>query len=181
MKSFLFKPRLRKQILLGNKTVTRRLKDGYQVGDIVYLKEPYIKDHNGFIGFEDEVGFDLQHQQDFGWKKISPLFLPAAKARHFVKITEKSSEKLHDITEEDCIREGIESVICYGEKRWFIYSKYFVNLPWDKIPVASTTDDPLKSFYSLWVAINGRRSWWDNPTVYRYQFELLPDFKYQDQ
>ena len=95
------------------------LKPRYNVGDILYLKEPYKKCTRGLsesrhtsilyrYGEEtpcDKVGVDGSSYYT-GWK--NKLFMPAYAARHFIKITAVRAERLQDISGYDCVRESIE-------------------------------------------------------------------------
>lgn len=86
------------------------------------------------------------------------IFMPREACRLFLKVTDVRAERLQDITEQDAIAEGI-SLHKYG------YRDY---LDWD-----SHHTDPKESFRSLWISINGKDSWDQNPWVWVYQFEKL--------
>ncbi|EGK01703.1 hypothetical protein [Dysgonomonas gadei] len=99
----------------------------YKVGDVLYLKEPYKKWTRGLsegrhtsilykYGEEtpcDKVGTEGNSYYT-DWK--NKLFMPASAARHFIKITEVRAERLQDITEEDCKKEGIIDVEFYPDE-----------------------------------------------------------------
>ncbi len=89
-------------------------KPRYHIGETLYLKEPYkTVDAPVFI----EYGFDKPnptyesgHISDFRGKGYeNKLFMPAGFAREFIRITGIKCERLLDISEEDCIAEGIET------------------------------------------------------------------------
>jgi hypothetical protein len=81
------------------------------VGEIVYLKEPFnitdpkepLYKHKGdVIGLYSRNGVEAKKQY---W--IHGNFMPEKFARYFIKITGVRCERLQDISDEDCIKEGI--------------------------------------------------------------------------
>lgn len=84
------------------------LKPRLLVGDIVRLNEPYFIINWGHILYK----FD-NHPDNKDLKFHNNLSMPAAAARAFVKITSVKCERLLDISDEDCIAEGIEKEGAY--------------------------------------------------------------------
>jgi len=105
-------------------------KPKYSVGEVVYVGEAWgvgTRPHpvHGWVdGFEykaDEAGLDghedlpLYTNDDINWEEYeskrgdwkSPMFMPEAAARTFLKITSVRPERIKDISEEDCFAEGI--------------------------------------------------------------------------
>jgi len=126
-KPVLFKPFLIDAIVRGNsfdlndglgertffKTQTRRDHKLGDVGDKLWVKESYYENDN------DNDGFLYQRDSENGWcfsKKYghkirprwkSPLFMKKKYARVWLEITGIRQERLGDISETDCIKEGI--------------------------------------------------------------------------
>ncbi len=104
-------------------------KPRYKVGDIVYIKEAHYKygywlltggrQGKEFQITSDEVKFSETPPTEIltsahlrlGWYKRSPLFMPEKDARYFLKITSVRPERLHQITEEGSVREGLSENI----------------------------------------------------------------------
>lgn len=166
----------------GSKTKTRRIKKGkprYKVGDIVYLKEPYrISNINGGYEFiyqfsKARVKFtgsakDLeklliqQKKSKYGW--LNKLFMPESAARVFIEITDVRAERLQDISEEDCIKEGIfyapVQILSWIEELTPMWSNGF-----------NLYETPQKAYAALIDHINGKGTWSSNPLVYVYGFK----------
>ena len=173
----LFNTEMVKAILAGNKTQTRRLKAGWKVGDLLYVRE-------AFRYYEDDVIWDcIQYRADKA--KIKPDFdadhagrnqafqfsarceeagingkwtpsihMPKKFSRIKLRVTEMRTEKLQEITEDDAEAEGID------------FLRYL-----------SDTDEtlsPIKLFCALWLscAKPGFR-WSDNPSVIVTKFERV--------
>ena len=91
--------------------------------------------------------------------------MPQSAARYFIKITDVRVEHLQEITEEDCIKEGIESftkderVFKYGLEGWV----------WSDMPRS-----PIEAYAALIDQINGKGTWESNPFVFVYDYELMP-------
>ena len=150
----------------GSKTETRRIFKGnpkYKVGDTVYLKEPYYIDPSEMNGCNILYKFE-KDINGIKWK--NKLFMPEFAARVFIEITEVREERLQDISEEDCIKEGI--LFCHvsgidsytngiGEniKNLFLQRSY---------PTAR------EAYAALIDKINGKGTWNSNPWVYVYGF-----------
>ena len=103
------------------------------------------------------------------WYKRNSLFMPKEAARIFLKVTGVKVERVHDISEQDAISEGISKI---HWSRHVPDSKYVDYLD------QSTENfmhglSPRDSFRSLWSSINGSESWEANPFVFVYSFEKL--------
>lgn len=154
MKGILFKEPLFNAVIEGRKTQTRRImnpqpdarglrtanvlfedwhgneaKPRYKMGEIVYMKEPYIDDlsmEKTYYKFEksdfEEVQLQVARMYGVGtptniWK--NKLFMPADVARYFIKVTSVRAERIADISEEDAIAEGIEKISNEAWKDYF--------------------------------------------------------------
>lgn len=158
MKGICFIEELFHAVVNGLKTQTRRIKKSdtprYEVGEILYLKEPYLDTPFGEIYY----GFDESRFKGKGWK--NKLFMPEKYARHFIRITKVRAERLQDISTEDCLKEGIE------------YNKY--NDPYYFHPLSEGGEDTAQDAYAELIdKINGKGTWESNPFVWVYDFELV--------
>lgn len=138
------------------------IKPRYKIGETVYLKEPYIESTDGvYYKFDHK---DLKMILSYGYEKQwqNKLFMPVRCARNFIKITNVRCERLQDISEENCITEGIYFHEEYGTKGFTCDA--FPNFAY------STAKE---AYETLWVEINGKSSWNENPPVWVYEFELM--------
>lgn len=88
--------------------------------------------------------------------------MPKVASRIWLMVEEIRVERLQDISEEDAIAEGIESIDQHGSKVWKRYDGYSL-----------VTSDPVVSFWSLWASINGEDSWLSNPWVWVVKYRIL--------
>lgn len=119
------------------------------------------------------------------WKPS--IHMPKAVCRIWLKVTDVRAERLQSITDDDCVREGVDHYYnrdfrqvrykdyskaapgCYKPQRFFRVE--------DPILGYGEWEEPKESFQSLWLSINGKESWEKNPWVWVYSFERceMPD------
>lgn len=194
MKGICFTEPLFHKVVKGEKTQTRRVathqhfsyselsnvKQGvyihpaipkYKVGEIVYLKEPYVKVSSGRI-FRKYDKSDCSYLRFLGenpdakgaWN--NKFFMPESAARYFIEITAVRAKRLQDISDEDCIKECIE------------YAPMCI-LSWkDELTPAwangiNRYSTPQKAYAALINKINGKGTWEKNPFVWVYDFKLI--------
>ena len=143
------------------------VKPKYQVGEEVYLKEPYHKDSNDDIHYKFGYPENQQEMDKHGLKWSNKLFMPESAARHFIEITAVRAERLQDISEGDCVKEGIEYSpeavpIGYPFGIQFPYNNGFHNYTTAKDAYAALIDK-----------INGKGTWEKNSFVWVYDFRLI--------
>lgn len=136
----------------------------YKVGETVYLKEPYI-----ITGQTYEYEYLHENKTDIACIKRNggyknKLFMPEIAARYFIKITNVRAERLQDISEEDCIKEGIEEYP-FG----WIYFNHKKKLSGGM----QSFSTPIGAYSSLIDSINGKGTWESNPWVWVYDYELI--------
>lgn len=140
----------------------------YKVGETVYLKEPYI-----ITGQTYEYEYLHENKTDIACIKRNggyknKLFMPERAARYFIKITGVRAERLQDIGDADCIKEGISQGVCSGGAFWGVkltdgtYTSY--------------SDSPREAYKMLIEKINGSGTWENNPWVWVYDYELTKQF-----
>ena len=192
MKKIMFNDKycLTKAVLDGTKTMTRRvLKEGtplgnweettkhlpYKVGDIVAIAQPYkdiiesLPMYSGAI--LDEVGMPCKEYKA-GW--TNKMFVRADFMIHHIRITDVKIERLQDISDKECLREGV--------KRASIgfYAEGVKVKDWEKEAHRETASGCLKlfpfprqAFASLIDKVSGKGTWESNPWVVAYSFELV--------
>lgn len=113
----------------------------------------------------DEWCYNMYGSNKRLWPSWKPsIHMPFDVCRMFDKVTKIRVERLHDITEQDAIAEGIKSFRPVpgdgpAETLYYHYTK-------DKWGTS-----PIHSFETLWRKINGEESWNKNPWVWVVTFE----------
>lgn len=92
------------------------------------------------------------------------IHMPEFIARIRATIVSITPQRLHDITEDDAVREGVEMVLDDQQKPVYLF--YLCN----DLRDGTYIDKATISFFSLWVSINGPESWDKNPWVWRIKF-----------
>lgn len=93
------------------------------------------------------------------------MFVKADLMPHHIKITGIKVERLQDISDEDCLKEGIIHVSTFlGQK---IYHTPHVNGSYLSTNVAQ------EAFAYLIDKVSGKGTWESNPFVFAYEFVLV--------
>lgn len=107
-----------------------------------------------------------------GWGKLRPsMFMPYWMCRLHLPVTEIRPQLLQDISERDCLEEGIERVDtivdthCAGGFHQEVHEDRFY-VPGDESP----HENGVEAYAALWDAINGQGKWAKNPLVWAYTF-----------
>ena len=176
MKKIMFNDKygLTKAVLEGRKTMTRRIMtpqpkwwrgDGvpissaldpiwntYNVGEVVAVAQNY----------KDAGYYPMGEKDEAGWG--NKMFVKADLMPHQIRITNIRVERLQDISDEDCLREGIIED-CQGVQYSFPTEfGYCGQYPFDT---------PRGAFAALIDRVSGKGTWKSNPWVFVYQFELV--------
>ena len=134
----------------------------YKIGDVVAIAQSY-KDIHAEI--RKEVGdWDLKKEflQSKGY--TNKMFVRADKMPHRIRITDIRIEQLQDISEDDCLAEGIwraDNVGLEGTTYWYhgLFNSFFRT--------------PQEAYASLIDRISGKGTWESNPYVFVYDFEVI--------
>lgn len=185
---------LTKAVLDGRKTMTRRIanltqqeanilmeklpdcpkslicaiwhnKSRFKVGEVVAIAQSY-KD----LGYDSD-SLD-RHPKDLsirglmkdsaGWK--NKMFVKSYACKHHIKITNVKVERLQDISDEDCLKEGIEEHL-KGVQYGFTSNIGYIG----QYPFSTPRD----AFAALIDKVSGRGTWERNPFVWVYEFKLF--------
>ena len=142
----------------------------YQVGDIVAIAQSYEtianeikKEGLDFLIINNNI------KKSPGWN--NKMFVKASDMLHYIKITKVRVECLQDISDEDCLAEGItkhdmltsnmEEVTKYSFDGSFEYG------------IAKFYNTPKEAYSALIDKISGKGTWKNNPVVFAYDFELV--------
>lgn len=192
MKKILFSDRygLTDAVLKGHKTITRRIfkatindlfsikmdnlyeKNGkfnskkiidkyakYKIGEVLAIAQSY------FCVFVKENRTDLIdpfiRKYEKGW--TNKMYVQANCMPHHIRITDISLDLLRNISDEDCINEGIQKWMgCFIVPGIIDHRKNNVCF-----------NTPREAYAALIDRISGRGTWNNNPIVFVYKFELL--------
>lgn len=84
----------------------------YQVGDILWVRETwqyidFAGEDNGYVYKTSQNGMDWEQNSD-DWKWHPSIHMPRVAARIFLKVTGIKVQRIQDITEDECLEEGID-------------------------------------------------------------------------
>ena len=136
----------------------------YERGEIIAVAQSYHElNKRGFIApewcehsCEDSAGYE------------NKMFVRADLMPHRIRITDIQLQRLNNISDEDCMREGITK----GDFKDFPQQMYF---PYKGCKDTEVMWTPQGAFSILIDKICGKGTWDSNPWVYAYTFELLDD------
>lgn len=147
--------------LCNNRFKTAR----YKIGETISIAQKYddlIKDDE----FYRLCGIHGMPLECIKYEKgcTNKMFVRADLMPHHIRITRIRVERLQDISDEDCLKEGIWT----RSGRWYCYDiikrgeEYFDPYP-----------DPREAYSVLIDRISGEGTWQSNPYVFVYDFELI--------
>lgn len=177
---------LTQAVLYGRKTMTRRIsedqirnsifcksgyesihgyeiKPKYKVGEVVAIAQSYESVYNekGLETMDMLVSWLKNHK---GWQ--NKLFVAAGYMIHHIRITDIKIERLQDISDEDCLKEGIYEDSGDDEFPPSIFYEFEGNKD-------NGFDTPREAFAALIDKVSGKGTWESNPFVFVYEFKLI--------
>lgn len=96
------------------------------------------------------------------------MFVRADLMPNRIRITSVRIERLQDISNEDCMREGVRKLESENCPTMFTFDGWSF-----KNKVNRCTDSPKEAFEALFKKLSGKKAWDDNPWVFVYEFELV--------
>lgn len=150
---------LTQAVLSGRKTMTRRNSGVYKVGDVVAIQQTYRA-----VDAHRNMGNALREQLMHTAAWDNKMFVKAEYIPHHIRITDVKVERLQDISDKDCMREGC--LFSEGHASHYGIPEY---------PHAGFFyyDTPREAFAALIDKVSGRGTWNRNPLVWCYSFELV--------
>lgn len=163
---------------LGNWSDTVR-NSRYQVGEIVavaqsYRDAGYSPDKIFYRSIPEVGGYKKELASELrGW--ANKMFVGASLMPHYIRITDVRVERLQDISDKDCVAEGVRAVevsnnwgnsVTHTEYRVVYLDKYRR----EKLLIGMT---PREVYAVLIDRIFSKGTWERNPFVFIYDFELL--------
>lgn len=129
----------------------------YKVGEIVAIAQSYKDCGYGAIG----VKYEYITKAGFNNK----MFIKSELMPNRISITNVRIERLQDISDEDCLKEGIE----FDGKAKCFYFRFNASTN-SKIWLGNTARE---AFASLIDKVSDKGTWESNPYVFVYDFELV--------
>lgn len=176
-------------VLKGRKTMTRRLVGNHMTEDDIkaYLKgyteladkaAPYKIGEVVAVAQSYETFLSVGELCERGLLTSAAahnkMFVKASALPHQIRITDIKVERLQDISDEDCIKEGI--YVNPNPPKWREYDPYEPWPPYVK-PYKFTTIKsfckPQFAFAYLIDKVSGKGTWERNPYVFAYSFKLI--------
>lgn len=134
----------------------------YKVGDVVAIQQAY-KDIPAVVV---SSSYDCRKlDTTAGWN--NKMFVNAKYMPHHIRITDVRVERLQDIPDEDCLREGVLAELDPLENGKPAYDYYFDGHG------RCWYNTPREAFAALIDKVSGRGTWNSNPLVWCYSFELV--------
>ena len=142
----------------------------YKVGEVVAIAQSYMdvdrfhrKGKNAdYLEYLDSILPELKLYPGWGNK----MFVKSDLMPHHIEIIGIKVERLQDISDEDCLKEGIVKGKCGSESTHFMDAYY---VPKEKQPYCTPRD----AFEVLIDKVSGKGVFKSNPYVFVYEFKLL--------
>ena len=162
---------------------SKEFKPRYKVGEVLYIKEPYCQDcdftehehsrewrGNGKMRYKyagHEISELAKDSHGFGkWK--NKLFMPQSVARCFIKITGVRCERVQQISDEDCLKEGIRNKCKDPSKLSVNDSIVDYYIP----DLIGGFNSYREAYAALFDEVYGKGAWQRNEWVWVYEFKL---------
>lgn len=143
------------------------VKPRYEIGEVVAIAQSY-KDSGYSPDSLDRHPKDLSirglMKDSAGWN--NKMFVKSYACRHHIKIVNVKIERLQDISDEDCLKEGI--IHAYTDNN----GTKIYHTPHTKRGYLST-DVAQEAFAALIDKVSGKGTWESNPFVFAYEFVLV--------
>lgn len=133
----------------------------YKIGEIVAVAQCYYN----VYGYETWISERGEKESGV----FNKMFVRAESMPHHIKITDIRVEHLQDLSDEDCLREGV-----YEKKLEYTPSGYNQNRTYYTFDgVNYCFNDARDAFAALIDKVSGKGTWQSNPLVWVYEFELV--------
>lgn len=145
----------------------------YKVGEIVAIAQSYKDIACGALFDDLKEVYRTEPAKLTGWR--NKMFVRADLMSHRIRITNVRVERLQDISDADCIAEGINEV-CVSNNWGNSASHWEYNVPYEddfgraKLLRGLT---PQETYAALIDRISGNGTFQRNPCVFVYDFELV--------
>ncbi len=151
----------------------------YNVGEVVAVAQSYQTILDTVFGEDQQwkCGYmrDVEESHEKMWEDIkgrtNKMFVKADLMPYQIRITNIKAERLQEISDEDCVKEGVRYFLDYGQER--IARFYIDTIPNYRPGEMITYDCAKDAFAALIDKVSGKGTWERNPWVFAYSFELV--------
>lgn len=143
-----------------------RHKCRYKVGEVVAVAQRYERigaTPQHYISRPDIDGYQIISKHK-GWR--NKMYVSADLMPHQIRITGIRCERLQDISDAECLKEGVRVEFARNGMPMYYY---FDTKRWQEV----WFDTPREAFAALIDKVSGRGTWKLNPWVVVYEFELV--------
>lgn len=159
-----------KMLLMDGEIVVA--KSRYHIGEIVAVAQSYndvYEELKRTHGSSSSITRDFFHKYIQGSRMpvSNKMFVKAEAMLHQIQITDINVESLQDISDEDCLLEGIYEDY---EEHGGMYTTPFYDYKGNKGDGFYT---PREAFASLLDKVSGKGTWERNPWVFAYEYKLV--------
>lgn len=151
---FLLNPDLRERFLYNSRVMR------YQKNETVAIAQSYAD-----ITPQADWANCIIRKEEIGWN--NKMFVRAEDMPHHIRITKIRIERLQDISDDDCIAEGIQK---YPDVHNYMWGFSYIKGTALKFELSPT---PCEAYAALIDKISGKGTWESNPYVFVYEFELI--------
>lgn len=145
--------------ILGGDIKDRMLEHSrYLAGEVVAVAQSYINVSHEVFLFSTKVKVRGRENRA-GWE--NKMFVRAELMPHHIRISNVRIERLQDISDEDCLAEGVEKI---GN---FYHIKNYLSDEWEHY------SHPQGAYAALIDKISGKGTWESNPWVFVIDFDLV--------
>lgn len=150
------------------------VKPRYEIGEVVAIAQSYETIfHSGNCPKDFFIDSSTIDKKYCGAGFTNKMFTKAALMPHHIEITNIKVERLQDISDEDCLKEGIVKQEVISDESPFLYA-YDAFLNGDNKYFASRWfKNPKEAFAALIDKVSGKCTWERNPFVFAYEFKLV--------
>ena len=139
----------------------------YKIGEVVAVAQSYEAVYEEQKGDTLEM-LDLVYNP--GWS--NKMFVRSNLMSHKIRITNVRIERLQDISDEDCLREGIIDVGTGGSLR-YSFIENVKQTTGDTIAFSNNFATAKEAFANLIDKVSGKGTWESDSFVWVYNFELV--------
>lgn len=147
--------------VVGNGKDCIKLVPKYKIGEVVAIAQSYSDCGNMPDYGLDEDGYPIMPKRSGFFNK---MFVRADLMPHHIRITNIKIKRLQDISDGDCLKEGIEEHLRDVQYGFPSNIGYCGQYPFS---------NPREAFAVLIDKISGKGTWLSNPYVFVYEFELV--------
>lgn len=145
-----------------------QIRPKYKVGEVVAVSQSYKDIFSAFSQHpKPQLNIGVKNPTDTaGW--TNKMFVKSLLMPHQIRITDVHPERLQDISDEDCLAEGIiknATRYCFKQK--------VKQTTGDVLTFSVNFDTPREAYAALIDKISGKGTWDSNPWVWAYTFELV--------